>query len=110
MKRETILTTAEQLINGDRAKDYGVAETNFNRIAALWQPILGVSITPEQVALSLAALKIARLIQSPAHIDSWVDACGYLALGGEIAQKPDLTRAAIRDEISRTMFTHEAGQ
>jgi hypothetical protein len=87
MNRDEILTTAEQLINGPRAKDYGDAAENFQRIADLWRPVLGADVTPEQVALCLAQLKIARLISSPAHEDSWVDACGYLALGGEIAGK-----------------------
>ncbi|WP_210416685.1 DUF6378 domain-containing protein [Glutamicibacter sp. ZJUTW] len=85
--RETVLTTAEQLINGDRAKDYGDASENFQRIANLWTPILGVQVTATDVALCLTQLKVARLITSPAHKDSWIDAAGYIALGGEIANK-----------------------
>ena len=85
MNRADILFIAEQLINGDRARDYGDAAENFLRIAALWKPILGVNVTATDVALCLAQLKIARLIQSPTHQDSWVDAVGYIALGGEIA-------------------------
>ena len=87
MNRADTLPTAEQLINGDRARNYGDAATNFQRIADLWTPILGVTVTSEQVALCLTQLKIARLIQSPTHEDSWVDAAGYIALGGEIAGK-----------------------
>lgn len=85
--RETVLTTAEQLINGQRAKDYGDASENFQRIADLWTPILGVQVTASDVALCLTQLKVARLITSPTHKDSWVDAAGYIALGGEIANK-----------------------
>lgn len=85
--RETVLTTAEQLINGQRAKDYGDASENFQRIANLWTPILGVEVTASEVALCLTQLKVARLITSPTHKDSWVDAAGYIALGGEIANK-----------------------
>jgi len=85
MKRDDILTTAESLINGQRAKDYGDAAENFQRIADLWRPVLGVDISPEQVALCLTQLKVSRLITSPSHQDSWIDACGYLALGGEIS-------------------------
>ncbi|MGP9528609.1 DUF6378 domain-containing protein [Glutamicibacter sp. AOP5-A2-18] len=85
--RETVLTTAEQLINGDRAKDYGDASENFQRIANLWAPILGVEVTATDVALCLTQLKVARLITSPAHKDSWVDAAGYIGLGGEIAKE-----------------------
>ena len=83
--RDSILHTAAELIGGQRAKDYGDAAENFQRIADLWRPVLGVDVTREQVALCLAQLKVSRLITSPAHQDSWIDACGYLALGGEIA-------------------------
>lgn len=84
MNRTETLTTAADLINGDRARDYGDAHTNFQRIADLWAPIVG-HVTPAKVALMLAQLKVARLIQSEGHEDSWTDACGYLALGAEIA-------------------------
>lgn len=85
MNRSTALSTAEGLINGPRAKDYGDASENFQRIADLWKPILKTDVTAAQVGLCLTQLKIARLIQSPNHQDSWVDAIGYLALGTEIA-------------------------
>jgi hypothetical protein len=88
MNRAELLTTAESLINGQRAADYGDAAENFQRIADLWAPILGLPITATDVALCLTQLKIARLISSPTHEDSWVDAAGYIALGGEIAGKP----------------------
>lgn len=84
-QRDIILLTAKELINGQRAKDYGDAAENFQRIADLWQPILGCHVEAEQVALCLLQLKVARLITSPTHYDSWVDAAGYIALGGEIA-------------------------
>lgn len=85
--RSWVLSTADELINGQRAKDYGDAAENFQRIADLWQPILGVQPTPAQVALCLTQLKVARIITSPAHTDSWVDAAGYIALGAETALK-----------------------
>lgn len=86
-RRSEILSTAEELINGQRAKDYGDAAENFQRIADLWAPILGVQPTPAQVALCLTQLKVARIITSPGHTDSWVDAAGYIALGAETALK-----------------------
>lgn len=85
--REVTLTTAASLISGDRAKDYGDAAESFTRLAALWTPILGVDVTPEQVALCLTQLKISRLVGTPGHTDSWVDAAGYIALGSEIAAR-----------------------
>lgn len=85
--RERTLDSAARLISGDRAKDYGDAAESFTRLAALWSPILGVDVTPEQVALCLTQLKVSRLIVTPAHTDSWVDAAGYIALGSEIAAR-----------------------
>lgn len=83
--REQALTTAAQLISGDRARDYGDARESFTRLAKLWAPVLGVDVTPAQVALCLTQLKISRLIATPTHGDSWIDAAGYIALGAEIA-------------------------
>lgn len=85
--RETTLTQAANLIAGDREKDYGPPSESFSRIAALWTPVLGTEVTPEQVALCLTQLKISRLVGTPTHTDSWVDAAGYIALGSEIAAR-----------------------
>lgn len=81
--RAAILREAENLINGDRAKHYGPPEENFARIARGWEVILGAQITPEQVALCMAWLKIARLCGGP-HRDSYVDGAAYMALAGEL--------------------------
>jgi hypothetical protein len=33
----------------------------------------------------MTLLKLARAKANPAHADNWIDGCGYLACGGEIA-------------------------
>jgi|TARA_R100000388_G_C7096086_1_gene89939 hypothetical protein len=83
MKREQILDKAKTLISGERAKDYGDAYLNHKRIAELWSPILDKDITVEQVYACMIAVKLSRLIETPNHEDSWIDICGYAALGGE---------------------------
>jgi hypothetical protein len=47
--------------------------------------VFGQTVTPEQVALAMTCLKVARLIETPDHEDSWVDIAGYGACGAEIA-------------------------
>lgn len=84
--RSKILQTADETINGPRHDEYGSAQESFDRIAKLWSLILGHEVTAEQVSLCMIQLKLARLIHSPDHADSWVDICGYAALGGEIAE------------------------
>ncbi|AYD82051.1 hypothetical protein I5G60_gp57 [Mycobacterium phage Saguaro] len=85
-RREHIVNTALSLINGDRQDTYGDARTDFIRTGRMWAAVLGLpEVRPEQVALCMALVKVGRLCNSPAHLDSWIDAVGYLALGGDIA-------------------------
>lgn len=73
---DSILTEAEHIINGQRRDDYGEVLPSFQRIADLWSPILGVTVTPEQVALCMIQLKIARTLHGWTR-DSVVDIAGY---------------------------------
>ena len=83
MKRDWYLKRAADLINGDRAKDYGDAYDNHLSVASMWSAILGIKVSVRMVYLCLIALKVSRLVKSPDHVDSWTDICGYGALGGE---------------------------
>ena len=85
--RDKILNSASDLINGQRAKDYGDALEMHRRIAAGWSEIVGVNVTPAQAALCMAWLKIARLVETPDHFDSFVDLVAYGALAGEIQHR-----------------------
>ena len=93
MKREEILKQAENLINGDRAKDYGDAFDNFERIATGWNVIIKEALmtngylTEQHVALMMDWLKTARLLNDLSKADSWIDKCGYSALGGEFIER-----------------------
>jgi hypothetical protein len=84
MTRDEVLNKAAELINGQRAKDYGDAAENFGRIAEGWSIILGKQIRDYEVALCMDWLKTCRLIGSPGHTDSWLDKAGYTALGAEM--------------------------
>jgi hypothetical protein len=83
MKRDEILQEAERMINGPRAKDYGDAYLNHERIAKMWRVLLGQEVTVEQVYMCMIAVKLSRLIETPTHEDSAIDICGYGALLGE---------------------------
>ena len=83
MNRKQILNKAEKMINGPRAKDYGDAHENHQRIAMLWSVLLNTEVTVAQVYQCMIAVKLSRLIETPEHEDSWLDICGYSALGGE---------------------------
>ena len=81
--RKYFLKEAEKLINGPRAKEYGDASLNHQRIADMWSVIFGIKVTVSMVYLAMIALKMSRIMNTPDHEDSWVDICGYGALGAE---------------------------
>lgn len=87
MNRSEILAAAEAAITVDRAAVYGPAKDAFEGIAAGWEAYLGdqVSITSWDVAAMMTIFKMHHVRNSPKHTDSWVDAAGYSALGGELA-------------------------
>lgn len=87
MDRGDILRKAHELTHGDRDKNYGTPLVNHQRIAAIWSVILGKEVTPHEVALCMAGVKIARLIESPFHLDSYVDGAAYMAIAGEIVHE-----------------------
>ena len=66
-------------------------EDNFRTIADLWTAYLGFDliITDRDVAAMMTLLKIARLKSNPDNADNWIDACGYMACGGELATQKD---------------------
>ena len=84
MNRGDILKEAIRLTASDRQKTYGDPRTNHCRIADLWTTYLEVEIKPEQVAICMALVKIARLMETQTE-DSFVDLAAYAAIAGEIA-------------------------
>jgi len=83
LRKKPMLQRANELIGSDRQRDYGNKLQNFSQIAMLWQGTLAPKlqaaekITPEEVALCMMQVKIARLSKSPDHADSILDIAGY---------------------------------
>lgn len=86
MKRQDILDTAKHIITLDRAATHGGAEDSFGTIAQMWSAYLGGDITEHDVCAMMMLLKVARIKGNPKHLDSWLDAAGYAAIGGEISE------------------------
>lgn len=86
--RKECLDTANSIVHADRQNDYGSPEDNFKTVATYWNNYLmsckGV-IKPEDVAVMLLLLKVARIATSPAKDDNWIDIAGYASCGCEIA-------------------------
>lgn len=88
MTRSDILDKAKKCVCGQREQDYGSPESNFQIIADLWNGYLGCLdypiITPVDVSMMMALLKIARIKNGGGTGDSFVDLAGYAACGGEL--------------------------
>ena len=69
-----------------RKSVYGAARPLFEHIACRWSLVLGMEVTPAQVALCLIDLKLARLVRDPSHLDSIVDVAGYAACLREVTR------------------------
>jgi len=93
MKRGEILDTAKALINGDRQDQYGKPEDSFDTISRFWNtylvartranPTAGVTMTPKDVCIMMALLKIAREAHQDKQ-DNLVDVAGYIGLAGDM--------------------------
>ncbi len=87
MNRVEVLDDAKQKVSVERASQHGDMENNFTTIADYWSVHLDVMVTPEDVAVMMALLKIARIKSNADNEDNWVDGCGYLACGGELMDR-----------------------
>ena len=105
---ETIATEAIELVTGDRQSTYGHPAKNFEDTARLWSVILGIEVTPQQVALCMVQLKLAREVFSPKR-DNLVDAIGYLlaldATGKETNEKSTV-RISTNNAVSYAEYTN----
>jgi len=105
MNRQECLDKAAELINGDRARDYGDAYENHGRICEGWNIIVRAAmydtgyLTPAHVALMMDWVKTSRLLETIDHADSWIDKAGYTALGAEFVARDKETP----EEISRRL-------
>ena len=84
MKRNDILETAKNIINGEREGQYGSPENSFLRIADFWSSYLRQQLTPSDVAAMMILMKVARTSSGVYKEDNWIDICGYAAIGGEL--------------------------
>jgi len=100
MNSSEILKKTEKLVSKDRADKHGDKIENHENIARLWTGYLqnkfklNLVILPEDVANLMSLLKIARTQAGNFNLDDYIDACGYLAISGEIANKRETIKSS----------------
>ena len=92
----TLLSDAMEAVSGDRMEDYGTPSENYKRITGLWNSYLDCSFPDQREDLNeidaivlMILTKIARLIESPDHYDTWKDIAGYAAVGWAVSSAPE---------------------
>jgi hypothetical protein len=83
MNARDYLNEARAVIQ-DRGLDYGHPTDNMSRTASLWSAYLEMPIRPDQVAMCLVLVKVARSMEGN-KVDNYIDMCGYAAISGELA-------------------------
>lgn len=86
MDRKSILEQSIEIVTKDRNTTYGEPEDSFTTIAGLWSAYTGQPFTPQDVAVMMALLKVARIKNSPQTLDNWIDLAGYAACGGGMVE------------------------
>lgn len=95
MKIKEVLDRTAQIVLVDRQKEYNQTSKieMHSRIAEAWSATLGRMVTPHEVALCMVQLKVIRAACQPGHEDSYVDACGYMAIAAEIMHEDETTQS-----------------
>jgi hypothetical protein len=81
MSRLAQFNSAVVKVTDERGSVYGHPSIDFGRTARLKAVIAECQEPLARHALEMIAVKIARLIQTPDHVDSWIDIAGYARTG-----------------------------
>ncbi|MCW2387121.1 hypothetical protein M2333_000167 [Sphingobium sp. B11D3B] len=73
--------TAYATVTFDRRDIYGAPEDTYRRVAALRSVVDECQDPQIREILGMIVTKVARLVQTPNHLDSWVDVAGYARCG-----------------------------
>lgn len=104
-----ILQEASELINGQRAKDYGPVTDNFGRIADLFWAYLGggseggigdQNIDQYDVANLIILVKLARIKNAGYHRDSYADIAGYAALAEKVNDEKNGSQPEVTNNVT----------
>ena len=88
------MKATEALINAidimqDRGKVYGHPKINQGRISARLSNLFDFPITDVQACLAMVEVKLARIQETPSHVDSYIDILAYIAIAVSLQTEAD---------------------
>lgn len=78
--------TDPKKLTDERGAVYGHPAIDFDRAARLKAVVAEVPDARLRHALEMICVKMARLIQTPTHLDSWDDIAGYARCGRMVVE------------------------
>ena len=88
---DEVLLKAHELTHGQRREEYNHPFDDYSRVVDIFRAFSGVELTPAQGAMFMVSVKLARLQnnyrKNLLHVDSVIDAAGYLWCYAQIAEK-----------------------
>jgi hypothetical protein len=73
--------SACQSVTLDRREIYGKPQDTYRRIAAMRAIVDECPDSEIREILGMIVTKVVRLVQTPTHLDSWIDIAGYSRCG-----------------------------
>jgi hypothetical protein len=89
MTRLQQFNSAINKVTEERGAVYGDPKLDFWRAARLKEIVADCPDPLARHALEMICVKIARLIHTPNHLDSWVDLAGYARTGVMVTDDSD---------------------
>lgn len=86
LRAKDLLTNAADTI-AERSRTHGHYDLTMLRTSKLWSDYLERDIDPMDVAICMALVKLARIMETRSHDDNFLDAIAYMAIAGELAVK-----------------------
>ena len=85
---------AYAVVTADRRDVYGDPQDTYRRVAALRTVVDECPDPQVREIIGMVATKLVRLVQTPEHLDSWIDVAGYartaaMLLDGRQRAHPD---------------------
>ena len=65
------------VVTADRRNVYGDPQDTYRRVAALRTVVDECPDPQVREIIGMVATKLVRLVQTPEHLDSWIDVAGY---------------------------------
>jgi hypothetical protein len=85
-RAKDLLTNAADTIT-ERGLTHGHYDLTMLRTSKLWSDFLEREIDPTDVAICMALVKLARIMETRTLYDSWLDFVAYASIAGELAVK-----------------------